>query len=491
MTVWRASGDDQYELLVRQNVHGVTVQTGIHNGLSVADIDGDGISEIFFTPFPEAYLFRYQSGKLSLLWHQENVNSNTALVDDFDRNGRPDVLINSDRGILRFEPAGNPNRPLPPVQLRAAALDTARIRLDWVEVPAAAFYRIYRRSSAGEYRRIDSSAVNRWTDLEVHPDTLYTYAVTQVDPAYPDPESPFSTPAAARPNHPPQLDTLTVLPDRQLLLRFNEPMSDRAYDADRYLLAGEGIHPGSTVRGRNRREVLLSFTNSFTPGEHRLRMTGLSDLQGTVIAGDTLAAYFEYRPARETLYLQSLELAGKRLLLLRFNQPLDPQSAEHAANYQLTPDGTIRSAELDGGDPRMVRLHLNGDSRLGSLGVPYYLTVSNLRDARGGMLDPQRANRLAIIRSATGLEDVMVYPNPYRLQSATTPLMFANLPPGCEILIFNAAGTFLRRLAESGGYGGISWDLRSERGDLVGSGVYIYVARHDGREKRGKLMILR
>ena len=491
LTVWRNAGDDQYEPLTRCNVHGVTVQTGIHNGLSAADIDGDGISEIFFTPFPEAYLFRYQDGELALLWYQENINSNGVLVDDFDRNGRPDVLINSDRGILRFEPAGNSNRPLPPVQLHAAALDTARIRLDWVAVPTAAAYRMYRRTPGSDYRQIDSTAVNHWIDTAVHPDTLYAYVITQVDLAYPEPESPYSAPAAAQPNMPPVLSELTVLPGRQLLLRFNEPMSDRAYDTDRYLLSSEGIRPGSAVRGQNRHEVLLSFLKEFTPGAHDLQMTGLSDLQGTVIVGDTLTVGFEYWPAPETLYLQSLELAGKKLLLLRFNQPLDPQSAENAENYHLSPDGTILTAELDGDDPRMVRLHLSGDNRLGSLGVPYYLSVSNLRDARGGVLDAQRANRLAIIRSAADLDEVIVYPNPYRLQSAANPLMFANLPPGCEILIFNAAGKFLRRLEESGGYGGLTWDLRSDRGDLVGSGVYIYVARYDGREKRGKLMILR
>lgn len=86
---------------------------------------------------------------------------------------------------------------------------------------------------------------------------------------------------------------------------------------------------------------------------------------------------------------------------------------------------------------------------------------------------------------------MLVYPNPYRGQAAQNDLMFANLPQGCEIFIFNASGQFLQRLEETSGTGGVAWDLRTRAGDLIGSGVYIYLARFNGEEKKGKFMVIR
>jgi hypothetical protein len=69
--------------------------------------------------------------------------------------------------------------------------------------------------------------------------------------------------------------------------------------------------------------------------------------------------------------------------------------------------------------------------------------------------------------------------------------MFANLPRGTEIFIFNASGHFMRRLEESEGAGGVSWDLRTADGNVVSSGVYIYVARFNGEEKKGKFVVIK
>lgn len=499
VTVWKSAGNNTFEMIGQQNVHGVTVQPGIHNGLSAADLDGDGRSEVIFTPFPDAYVLKFEEGKFSVAWYREGLNSNLALAEDFDRNGLPEVLMNTDAGILRFEANANPNRPSPPLLLQAVPLDTATIRLAWRENTGSNYYKIYRKSTpAGAFALRDSTQSPFFVDSLVHPDTLYTYAVTRVDFSFPEPESGFSSPASAQPNAPPLFSGAEALSARQVRLRFNEAMSDAAFSTENYRLlmsaggqTGESRRPASAIRGENRREALLSFLEEFSPGVNHLEMDGLSDLQGTPLPGQPLLVSFEYLPAGEPFYLQSVNFPGQRSLRLKFSRELDPASAQNPENYFLEPDGEILQARLDSSDARMVHLSVSSEARLGSLGVPYYLTVTHLKDAAGFPLDNRKANRLAIILSAESLAEVLVYPNPYRGQAAQNDLMFANLPQGCEIFIFNASGQFLQRLEETSGTGGVAWDLRTRAGDLIGSGVYIYLARFNGEEKKGKFMVIR
>ncbi len=499
LTAWKSAGNNTLGKIGEQNVHGVTVQPGIHNGLSVADLDGDGRSEIIFTPFPNAYVLQFDQGEFSVAWYREGLNSNLALAEDFDRNGLPEVLMNSDAGILRFEANADQNRPSPPLQLQAIPLDTATIRLDWRESPASNYYKIYRKTGlSGALTLCDSTQSPSFVDSLVHPDTLYTYTVTRVDFSFPEPESGFSSPVSAQPNTPPGLLGAEALSARQVRLRFNEAMSDAAFTTESYRLLiaaagqnGENRRPASAIRGENRREVLLSFLEEFPSRLNHLEMAGLSDLQHTPLPDQPLLVSFEYLPAGEPFYLQSVNYSGKHYLRLKFSRELETASAQNPENYFLEPEGKIILAQLDSSDAGVVHLSVSSDTRLGSLGVPYYLTVKNLKDAGGFLLDNTRANRLAIILSTESLAEVLVYPNPYKGQAAHNDLMFANLPKGCEIFIFSASGQFLQRLEETSGSGGVAWDLRTRVGDLVGSGVYIYVARFNGEEKKGKFMVIR
>jgi subtilisin family serine protease len=492
LTIWKATGDNIYEKVGQKNFDGVTVQAGVHNGLSTADLNGDGFSEIIFTPFPDAYIFTFAQQEFQFLWYREGINSNTAVSDDFDGNGLVDVIINSVNGMLQFEFAGNSNRPLPPLQMQATPLDTIRIRLNWREAPGADYYKIYRKSGTQTvFTFIDSTISAAFLDSALNKDSVYTYAVTQVDFSYPEAESGFSRTASAQPNTPPVFLNAGVLQARQILLYFNEPMSDDAYQTDNFLLTKSGNHPASAIRGENRRQVLLSFLEDFPSGINQLEMNGLSDTQGTPLPQQPLAIEFEYYAAAEPFYARSIEYVNKQHLRLHFNRPTEVASAENPQHYSLEPDGNIISVKVDSSNSSTVSIYISGDTRMGGLGIPYYLTVQNVKDRQGNLLDASKANRLAIIISAETLAEVMVYPNPFTARTAQQDLMFANLPRGTEILIFTATGHYLQRLEENQGAGGIPWDLRTEDGSVIGSGVYIYLARLNGEEKKGKFMIIR
>ncbi len=74
---------------------------------------------------------------------------------------------------------------------------------------------------------------------------------------------------------------------------------------------------------------------------------------------------------------------------------------------------------------------------------------------------------------------------------------FANLPQRVKITIWSLNGKKLKELEENNGDGGVSFDLKDDRGEYLPSGVYVYRAvmldnqDKEGQEKIGKFAVVR
>jgi hypothetical protein len=88
------------------------------------------------------------------------------------------------------------------------------------------------------------------------------------------------------------------------------------------------------------------------------------------------------------------------------------------------------------------------------------------------------------------LKRILVVPNPYRNESIyelnqfSRRIKFTNVPQECTIRVFNLAGDLVRTIVkESGPSSIVEWNLQTERGLPVASGVYIYhiEAKESGR----------
>lgn len=98
---------------------------------------------------------------------------------------------------------------------------------------------------------------------------------------------------------------------------------------------------------------------------------------------------------------------------------------------------------------------------------------------------------------------VRVVPNPYVVASRFEEefgqlrreplrvLKFTNLPPTCEINIFTIDGDLVKTLRHDNGTGVESWDMRSESGREIASGVYLYLVRTEGAEKLDRFAVIK
>lgn len=106
-------------------------------------------------------------------------------------------------------------------------------------------------------------------------------------------------------------------------------------------------------------------------------------------------------------------------------------------------------------------------------------------------------------RPASDLEEVMAIPNPYSNYVAweyfgQRKMQFVNLPDHSTVEIFTAAGDFVARLRLEAGARGtgdvntLDWNLRSDAGEEVTAGIYIYrVEAPNGRDTIGRFAVIR
>jgi hypothetical protein len=75
---------------------------------------------------------------------------------------------------------------------------------------------------------------------------------------------------------------------------------------------------------------------------------------------------------------------------------------------------------------------------------------------------------------------VRAVPNPYYAHSTyelnrfNRVLKFTHLPARCTVRLFNLAGDLVRTLEKDDGTSQLTWDLNSNRGLPIGSGIYIF-----------------
>jgi len=92
--------------------------------------------------------------------------------------------------------------------------------------------------------------------------------------------------------------------------------------------------------------------------------------------------------------------------------------------------------------------------------------------------------------AVTGVADAYAYPVPWRTGDNSDKITFGkSLPQPCVITVYTISGQKVRGMDVSDPT--YDWDVKTEGGSPVASGVYIYVVEGAGGTKTGKLIIIR
>jgi hypothetical protein len=133
-----------------------------------------------------------------------------------------------------------------------------------------------------------------------------------------------------------------------------------------------------------------------------------------------------------------------------------------------------------------------------SVNLPSYISGGDCEII--GVID---VDMLLSAGASVDLQNVKVYPNPYKPNSGTIydnnpivgeGIIFSGLTQKAKIQIFNIAGELVTEFEEEDGDGIYVWDTRNKNGDKVASGVYIYFITNpddESQKTKGRIVIIR
>lgn len=89
------------------------------------------------------------------------------------------------------------------------------------------------------------------------------------------------------------------------------------------------------------------------------------------------------------------------------------------------------------------------------------------------------------------LSRAIAFPVPFKPSEGHQRITFANLSTEATIKIYTIAGELVRELSVPSGEGILFWDVTNDRGEPLGSDVFLYVIENSEQRKIGKLMVIR
>lgn len=469
------------------------------NAIKMRDLNNDGKDEIILSLYPYAFIIESRDGGTSkIISFDENVNTTSLLVADFNQNGTPDVAFPFSNGIKFFE-YGIPFKPSVPFYVEGNTHSDTQVRIEWVSNSPK--YYIYKGETPQSLILTDSTSNSHFFDSNVVPGTTYFYSISGIDETKSQRESALSKVIAIYHHKISNITNLSVVNKNTLDVTFSERVNKSLENLDAFKVRGvsNSLITVNSISASSEFSYLITFKSPFEPGVNSLIVENLRDLYRAPV-NDTLVTFsVQPSPEEETFYVERFKILSNYEVELKFNLPVDPATIINLSSYRFSPENKATSVSLSGELGDQIIISTKGEKPFGALGKEYTLTVSGIRSSTGTgsiLLNEGAGSSIVLSSFAENLDDLFVYPNPVNLSKSPT-MTFANLPRRAEIRIYTLDGIFVQSIEERDGNGGVTWNLNDLNNRVISSGVYIYrVAKLDDSNevtdvKLGKFVVVK
>jgi hypothetical protein len=116
----------------------------------------------------------------------------------------------------------------------------------------------------------------------------------------------------------------------------------------------------------------------------------------------------------------------------------------------------------------------------GALGYPVSVILRGGTAQNGAPMMQKSGNVATFSEFKPDNSTAFVYPNPWRKHSEFDGLRFANLTQFATVHVYTAAGRKVVTLQESGGDGGLQWNMIDLWGDRIKPGLYLFRVEAEG-----------
>jgi subtilisin family serine protease len=459
--VWDSPRDNTYQRALRLPIAGESAGGSI----ATADFDDDGRDEIALSHPPALYVLDHSPGRgWQVVFHDADaptILSRSLTPADVDNDGAPELLVaTTGDHLVQYDVQRTALSNPPPRWVQARPTGATSLRLDW-RAPDADSVTVFAARDGAAFDPIATTSDSALVRTDVSRAREYTLRAWRNGTA-----SRLSDARRIRPHPPAEVETVAYPAASTVRLRFTEPLASSTR-AEQFQLNGRT--PTRLLSAALGRSVTLRFADPISAGT--LTWTDVRDASGLRV-GPSSVDLTPPSASRQTLIVEEVSFPTERQVRLRFSAPLNADAAETVDHYAISPRGRIVDAVLDSNTPREVVLRVD-DVVVGATGSETTLTVRSMTSADGATLASE-GNTVALNRPSEDLANVYVYPNPYRAARHGSAVTVAGLPSDATLRILSPAGRLVREIrVRSNGSGGVEWDLRDRRGQLVPSGVYL------------------
>lgn len=474
------------------NVHIGSTGSGIgtfRNGISAGNIDGKAGDELVVSVYPNVYMLKYSDEKFHLFGLQENAFSGNPLIFDFDNNGINEVLYSKIDSIPAIEYVKNSEKYTPPTDIRGWAENNKQYHIQWTKPKNSISTQIWESSIYGAFSDVllaeTADSVYTLTSWSENPGVIYfksRYGDSTLSArsrqflfVVKDAAAPFSVHYSN--------NTLTVAFSGRTAYTV-EPGVFKIINS-----AGDTIRP-FTAQFSGDYGYILTFDKQLSAGKYMLETASFFDYYSNPTQPGTLVFTVpDAADEPDSIYLTALKPRPEDYpsVELHFSQAVG-ESALINDNYELRPGGYLDRIERS--TDSAVIIYFEATKGIGARGKEYLLTARNIKSAdEKTAITTGEGNTLAFVFTPDSYDNAYLYPQPARI-SNDAEAWFANIPRNATVEIYTLEGELLQKLTEENGTGGIEWNLRDSKGDLLPAGVYLFkVKDQDGNTSKLKKFV--
>lgn len=507
---FKAVQADSYRTVWTDHIAGVRYGTGYRNGVVTGQLDMRGGDEVVISAYPRLYVFRWDADSATLrpFWYTDDAVVPRPVIADVDGNGVNELYFGTtvaESGFMvstRFVEFDTVTSRLPiPTGLRAQWNGPTSATVSWNVVSGASAYRVELAAPGASFQTAAETTTPSLTVDTLRQGGTYRFRVVALGMPAESARSAIliltvPTPAVVVDVQPPTVTTEALEAGAVLTVTMSQPVRQQPYDAARMIATHGGVTvAAATVQpdGLTRLRVLLPAIRPAAGEALLVQMPSYRAADGMPMSDTVLTIAVDVVDRIPDFMLRRLAVLDERRVRLWFNEPYDPATASSSGNYRLTPassERAIAAVDVEGGDSLV--LTFSDEAGVGPRGRAYYVTVAaDVRTADGQRtMTTGAGNTLGFTLAATAPDDAYAYPHPVLLSQHET-VTFANLPSTADVEVLNQRFDVLVRLRERDGNGGIAWNLRTDAGERIPPGIYLYRVTSDGTSGLFKLVIRR
>ncbi|MFA6597653.1 MAG: S8 family serine peptidase [Ignavibacteriaceae bacterium] len=453
-------------------------------------VDLENEARLVMFAFPYSYILSKNSNNSTtgFIYFDETTNSNSIFTGNLSSSSSTDIAFPKGDKI-KFLSSSFSTQNIP-TDITGCSIDSLSIQLKW---SGSNNYNIYRGNSPdiANLVKIGSTTANFFIDTTVTLNHNYFYAIQNNPPL----QQQLSNVIEIYHHLAAKVIEVKAVSAISVEIKFSEKIKTVIENLESFcLLNGNEILYAHSVSPSSSTSYLVTFPKEFVEGRNKLVIKDIADFYNSPIKIDTVNFDYQFISQTDKFYITAHSILSPYKISLQFNMLVDTLSTLNTMNYEVDPVNPINSIALS--DDKSVTITFK--NRIGAIGKEYKLGCKNIfSDKTNGSIaiEAGAGSEVVLVAKAEDLANVFIYPSPSKISLGG--VTFANLPQYAEIFIYSLTGSKINHIFETDGNGGLTWDFKDTNGNIVSSGIYLYLIKqldnnkNELSQKIGKLAIIK